>query len=56
MLKVETLLVIYELHDKNKLILQHVCINILSHFVYTWCVVYKFYILKNKIMIYNQNI
>ena len=37
-------------HNKNKLILQYVYIHVLSHFVHTWCVVYKFYILKYKIM------
>ena len=36
--------------------MQYAYIHILSHFVHTWCVVYKFYILKYKIMIYNQNI
>ena len=32
---IKTILIICESHDKNKLILQHVYIHILSHFVHT---------------------
>ena len=54
--KTETILIFRKPHKKIKLILQHVkFIHIGSQFVHTWCVIYKFYILKHKVRIYNLN-